>query len=106
MDQRVAAGRSEMRIENCRLKGGHSRHFRPLHLWLFLGDSRTCLESLGQEAAKLWGKGMKVHRRMGKDRREPAHGGCARGEQNRVLAFSAVHTWDTDMHAKPMGLPK
>ena len=49
---------------------------------------------------------LKVHRRTGKDSREPAHGGCARGEQNRVLALSAVHTWDTDMHAKPMGLPK
>ena len=65
MDQRVTAGRSEMRIGNCRLKGGHSRHFRPLHLSLFLGVSRTRLESLGQEAAKLWGKGMKVGRRMG-----------------------------------------
>ena len=65
MDQ---SGCREKRDENWklyRLTGGHSRHFRPRHLWLFLGDSRTCLESLGQEAAKVWGKGMKVPRRMG-----------------------------------------
>lgn len=48
MDQRVAAGRSKMRIGNCRLKGGHSRHFRPLHLSLFLGVSRTCLDGLAR----------------------------------------------------------